>query len=965
MEKIVQIKQPTKEQREKNSKFRIAISYPPMPSEKGTPCLGQNRQFQWFANPTFIYPMVPAYAASLLKSQGYDVMWDDGIAEELSQDEWLERIKKFKPNLIVFETKTPVVKRHWKVIEVIKDELPETKIVLCGDHVTALPMESMKNSLVDVIATGGDYDFLALNIANSYNHKVQLEPGIWYRKKVKSSDGSRSKEEIKNTGHFLLNHHLDELPMIDRDLTKWKLYAFKNGNYKRTPGTYTFAARDCWWGKCTFCFPAGAKITTDSGYFPIEDIVNNKQSAKVLTHTGRYRKITHWHRRAYLGPVITVEADYLAEKILATSNHPIYICRQENKTKPEIIAVPAEEISPGDYLSLPIDRRVKDMKTLDLTEIIRSAEIKLKTRRKISPSVIEKIKNLRLNGVSQRRVAIELKIDRETVKRYFDLIESDELTIKINPLIETKSDFRFEAGKKSVTREMELSAESLRLFGYYLAEGHVSLRGNRPNSACLGFTFSQKEKEYIKDVKTIFGQIFGLSLNASENKANNTTQLYLGSSILARAFELLFGSNSLNKSLPASFMHLSLSKQKQLLVGLFRGDGHVRKERVHGGRELIFSTVSEKLARQVYDLLLRQNIIASFRLPKAGKKTKNQAYVIHLYGDDIKKFFPTSLSAHKQKHYQKGFIFNNYALLPVKNIIRSAYSGDVYNLTVDDDHSYTANFVAVKNCSWTTLYPGKDYRKHSVKRVLDEIGELIEKYQVREIMDDSGSFPIGEWLGEFCDGMIERGYNKKIKLDCNMRLKSLNQEEYNLMGKAGFRFILYGLESANQKTLDRINKNLKVEEIEKGVKMAKAGGLEPHITTMMGYPWEKVADAERTVALSKRLFDKGFVDTLQATIVIPYPGTPLFKQCQENGWLTTEDWDKYDQRTIIMKSELTEEKIKELTQDLYKSFVTPKFIWRKIVGVRSFDDIKFLFRAGGKVLGHLTDFSSKKSNKSN
>ena len=262
-------------------------------------------------------------------------------------------------------------------------------------------------------------------------------------------------------------------------------------------------------------------------------------------------------------------------------------------------------------------------------------------------------------------------------------------------------------------------------------------------------------------------------------------------------------------------------------------------------------------------------------------------------------------------------------------------------------------------CSWTTLYPGKDYRKHSVKRMLDEIGILIEKYKVKEIMDDAGSFPIGPWLKEFCDGMIKRGYNNKIRLDCNMRLKSLNQDEYNLMRKAGFRFILYGLESANQNTLNRINKNLKVAEIEKGLAMAKKAGLDPHITTMMGYPWETLEDAKRTIALSKKLFDKGYVDTLQATIVIPYPGTPLFRECQKNGWLTTENWDDFDQRTVVMKSDLSEKDIKELAQGLYKSFVSPKFIWRKIIGIRSVNDIKFLFRAAGKLFGHLVDFSSK------
>jgi radical SAM superfamily enzyme YgiQ (UPF0313 family) len=504
MSDIAHVKKSTSEQKAKNGQFKVSISYPPLPSEKGIPLLTQNRQFQWFNNPTYIYPMVPSYAASLLKDQGYDVLWDDAIAEELTPESWLLRIKKFNPNLIIFESKTPVIKRHWKLIEVMKKELPEAKIALIGDHVTAMPEESMKNSKVDYILTGGDYDFLALNLANHLNHGKKLEAGIWYR------EG----KEIKNTGHFELNHDLDELPMIDRDLTQWKQYAYKNGNYKRTPGTYTYAARDCWWGKCAFC-------------------------------------------------------------------------------------------------------------------------------------------------------------------------------------------------------------------------------------------------------------------------------------------------------------------------------------------------------------------------------------------------------------------------------------------------------------SWTTLYPGKDYRKHSAKRMLDEIGILIEKYHVKEIMDDSGSFPIGPWLTEFCNGMIERGYNKKIRLDINMRLKGLKQEDYDLMGKAGIRFILYGLESANQATLDHIQKNLKVEEIELGVKMAKKGGLEPHITTMMGYPWETREDAERTIALSRRLFDKGYVDTLQATIVTPYPGTPLFKECVEKGWLKTMDWDDYDQRMEVMKSPLTDKDIKELTQELYKSFMTPKFVLRKIGAIRNWNDLKYIFRAGGKVLGHLLDFSPK------
>ncbi len=500
--------------------MKVMIAYPPLESDKGIPLLGQNRQFQWFNSPTYIYPMVPASAASLLAAEGYQVVWADGIAEGMTYKQFLELVKVEKPDVIAMETKTPVVKRHWKIVEDLKIEGKSSPTVLLfGDHVTAMPGETMENCSVDFVLTGGDYDFLLLNLCDYLSNKARntekkteqstlspslladLEPGIWYRENGK----------IKDTGHYVLDHDLNTLPFIDRDLTKWRLYSEKNGNYKYLPGTYTMAARDCWWGRCSFC-------------------------------------------------------------------------------------------------------------------------------------------------------------------------------------------------------------------------------------------------------------------------------------------------------------------------------------------------------------------------------------------------------------------------------------------------------------SWTTLYPGQAYRARSPQSLLDEIGILINEYGVKEIMDDSGSFPVGDWLTEFCNGMIKRGYNKKIRLDCNMRFGALSEEDYRLMRQAGFRFMLFGLESGNQKTLDRIDKNLKVEEIAKGLRAAKKAGLEPHITVMMGYPWETYEDAQRTIALARDMFKKGYVDTLQATIVMPYPGTPLFKECEANDLLATGDWDKYDMRAAVMKSPLTEDNIKALTRELYKAFMTPRFFLKKLTQIRKPADIAFFWRAGWKVVGHLMDF---------
>ena len=100
------------------------ISYPPLKGP-GCPLLSQNRQFQWFHNPTYIYPVVPASAATMLKNAGYEVIWNDCIAENWSYEKFLNFVQKKKPDLIAFETKTPVIKQHWKIIDRLKTQNPK------------------------------------------------------------------------------------------------------------------------------------------------------------------------------------------------------------------------------------------------------------------------------------------------------------------------------------------------------------------------------------------------------------------------------------------------------------------------------------------------------------------------------------------------------------------------------------------------------------------------------------------------------------------------------------------------------------------------------------------------------------------------------------------------------------------------------------------------------------------------
>ncbi len=940
--------------------MKIFIGYPPTLSKKGTAMLSQNRQFQWFSNPTYMYPVIMGSAATYL-NKDYNVTWIDCITEHISESGFYSKLQKEKPDLFIFETKTPVIKQHWKTINKLKERFPKLKIALCGDHVTSFPKESLKNSKVDYVLTGGDYDFLSKNLADYLSSKrKKLEKGIYYKEKKK----------IKNTGKFQLKHKLDDLPFINRDLTKWKNYE-KEYNMARFPFFYIMSGRDCWWGKCKFCLTGKTKILTNKGSFPIKDIVNKKidiKKIKILTHKGEFRSLKRTYKREYNGNILEIEANALKNKLSLTSNHKLFGIKKENLNKKTPYFIRADNMKKGDYIAVPKIMKTKDLKNIDVKKILEKEPIKIKTTKIIPRNIINKIIEKYQKKESQRKISRDLKIDRETVKRYISLIASDELKYKSNPLIFEKNLIRFEKAKNYILGKIPLNKKFLRLIGYYLAEGHSFKSKNRPNSYTLGFTFSEKEKKYVEDVVNIFKQIFKqTNISIHHNSINHTIQITIYNSILGILFKNLFGENCYNKKIPHNYLFLPKDKQKELLRGLFRGDGHLRIRKAgQGGSEYILEGVSDTLTQQIIIILQRNNTIPRLRTIQPTKNNESVKYSISLCQQDINQIFPEIKLPKRKHHIRKGKVLKKFILVPIKNIKKRKHKGEVYNLEVDKHHSYIANNLTVSNCSWPRLFPC--FRTRSVENVLDEIGMLIKKYNAKEIFDDSGTLMVGKWLTDLCNGLIRRGYNKKIRYSCNMRFNALKLKDYKLMKKAGFRLLKFGLESASQTTLDKLNKGIKVNHIIKGCKMAKKAGLTVHLTMIVGYPWETRQDALKTFELAKYLMQTGKADILQATVLIPYPGTPLWKDAKKNNWFLFSplEYERYDMREPVLKvkslnkQESEKEKSKQVASvcgKIYTIFLTPSYILARLKNIKNIDDIKWHLRGIRAVIGHLTDFS--------
>lgn len=222
----------------------MAILYPPIHKEGRLPTLGQNRQFKFTNTPeSFPPPIVPAYSATMLKEDGHKVFWHDGIINRIPIDDYNKSLYNFKPDLVVIETKTPIIRRHWKYIENLKKNM-DTKAVLVGDHVSWNPKESMQKSKADFVVTSGDYDYGIRSICRHIADGEKMLGGIWFRKGGK----------VRNTGPARLVEDLDTLPFIDWDLIGCDYHEA----YLYRPTGYIMTGRGCGGGPrgtgcCTFC----------------------------------------------------------------------------------------------------------------------------------------------------------------------------------------------------------------------------------------------------------------------------------------------------------------------------------------------------------------------------------------------------------------------------------------------------------------------------------------------------------------------------------------------------------------------------------------------------------------------------------------------------------------------------------------------------------------------------------------
>src|SRR5207245_10914342 len=100
----------------------------------------------------------------------------------------------------------------------------------------------------------------------------------------------------------------------------------------------------------------------------------------------------------------------------------------------------------------------------------------------------------------------------------------------------------------------------------------------------------------------------------------------------------------------------------------------------------------------------------------------------------------------------------------------------------------------------------------------------------------------------------------------------------------GLRLLLVGYESGSQAILNNVRKGTRLDRAREFTKHARALGIKIHGTFILGLPGETRDTIEATIRFAQEIDPH----TLQVSLAAPYPGTALYREALERGWLESE-----------------------------------------------------------------------------
>lgn len=185
-------------------------------------------------------------------------------------------------------------------------------------------------------------------------------------------------------------------------------------------------------------------------------------------------------------------------------------------------------------------------------------------------------------------------------------------------------------------------------------------------------------------------------------------------------------------------------------------------------------------------------------------------------------------------------------------------------------------------CSSSSFW-GNQYRFRSAQNVLDEIGELIERWDIEEIcFEDDNMTSNRSRAKEIFRGIMDRGYKIKFNFPNGVALWTLDNEMVDLMSEAGCMEMTLAFESGCQEVLkDIVKKPINLEKAADITRYIHGKNIRTDAFFIIGFPGETREQINETFKFAGRMK----TDFAHFFVANPLPGTKMYEMASSRGML--------------------------------------------------------------------------------
>ncbi len=436
-------------------------------------------------------------------------------------------------------------------------------------------------------------------------------------------------------------------------------------------------------------------------------------------------------RRDHEGELVEVHTK-MGRRLTCTPDHPLLVTDAAGSPVRRVLA---GELSEADWLPLAMERD-GETDTSSLAAILSVVDTAA-----LAPDRLI---------VRPRREAVEALTARPIAERREVFLRAGSAAARTGDVKRTPAN-----NAQRVPRDLHLDRRFWRIVGLYLAEGCASVA---EGEARIVWSFHPEREQHLVDEVVEWFAAHGI--HAADHRGPTSHRVDVRSRLLASWWTkvLGLGRNGYEQRLPDMIWDRSAADQWALLGGLFEGDGSWSLQ--NGGPSVVIElgTVSDELADGVIRLLSELGIVASRRVGRAAKSTKDTHWLricgaeqveraIELVPERDRPGVTASIARQKKRIAPTGYRRkeDGQVRVRVSRVARRPSSGPVYSLEVPGAHSFvTSGSLVISNCfpkdvaALKQLAGNSGYHFQLLTAVID-VNELQKRRTIGKLQKHLGS----------------------------------------------------------------------------------------------------------------------------------------------------------------------------------------------------------------------------------